>query len=377
MLSPRENLLRVLRHEMPEWIPICGHCDPYNQPHRDGMDPALAEKLGTVRWGDESTVHFSRALGLDIMDWFSGPPIRSRGDGVEVERTLEGDDAIHVWHTPRGDLREVVRRARADGTSYRVEHLLKGPDDLPALASAFEDESFEADPERAAELAQRRTLIGEDGLIAFPMPSTPLGMLVRVYAGVATTAFLCHDAPDALRDLFAVMGENYLRRARLAATFEEADVLITVDDTSTTTVSPALFECYCLDYTNRAAEVCHAAGKSYFHHSCGLIRDLLDLYRRTKMDAVHAFTVPPIGDVTVREGKTRLGPDIVIFAGLTQLFGSLDDWDAVAASVRDMFEGAAPGDNFILGLAADPEKTMADTRRLLDECRKYQTLSGS
>ena len=32
MISGRENLIRVFRHEMPEWIPVSGHCDPDNQP---------------------------------------------------------------------------------------------------------------------------------------------------------------------------------------------------------------------------------------------------------------------------------------------------------------------------------------------------------
>ena len=32
MTTPRENLLKVFRHETPGWIPITGHIDPYNQP---------------------------------------------------------------------------------------------------------------------------------------------------------------------------------------------------------------------------------------------------------------------------------------------------------------------------------------------------------
>ena len=68
MLTPRENLLTMLRHERPEWTPIGGHVDPYNQPNQRGMDPVLAEKLAHVCWSDESTVAFSRYLGLDITD---------------------------------------------------------------------------------------------------------------------------------------------------------------------------------------------------------------------------------------------------------------------------------------------------------------------
>jgi len=371
MLTPRENLLRVLRHEAPEWIPICGHVDPYNQPSRVGMEPTLAAKLSQVKWGDESTIVFSRYLGIDIMDWYGRVPYRVVRRRVAVEQKREGDDTITIWHTPLGDLREVSRRCRAEGTSYRVEHLLKSAADLPVLACIFEDEEFEVDPVGVAALANRLALIGEDGVLAMPMPGTPLGMLIRVYAGVATTAYLYADAPAALAELFAVMEANYLRRYRMAVQYG-ADLFIGVDDTSTTAVSPAMFETYCLEYTDHVVDVCHAAGKPYFHHSCGLIRDLLGLYRQTKMDGVHAFTIPPLGDVTVCEGRRRLGPDIIIFAGLVQLFGSLADWAAVSRSVREMFRGAGDGRNFIAGLCADPCKTVAETRRLLEECRKYQ-----
>jgi uroporphyrinogen-III decarboxylase len=290
---------------------------------------------------------------------------------VTFEYKRDGADTTVIWHTPRGDLRETSRRCRDDGTSYCLEHVLKGPQDLPVLASVFEDETFELNPEHLAVLEGRRKLIGDDGIIAFPMSSTPLGMLIRAYAGVETTAYLHADAPEALRELFAVMEENFVRRTELGVQFD-GDVIITVDDTSTTTISPAMFETYCMAYTDRLADITHRAGKLYLHHSCGLIRDLLSLYRQTKMDGVHGFTIPPIGNVTVGEGRRRLGPRISIFAGLMQLCDPFDDWDAVARKVREMFEQAAPGDGFVAGLFGEPTKNMDDTRRLLDECRKYQ-----
>ena len=46
MTTRRENLMKIFRHETPEWIPVTGHCDPYNQPSREGMDPELAAAAG-------------------------------------------------------------------------------------------------------------------------------------------------------------------------------------------------------------------------------------------------------------------------------------------------------------------------------------------
>lgn len=378
MKTPRENLLCVLRHQVPEWIPVVGHCDPYNQPNREGMDPELVSELGEVRWGDTSTVAFSRYLGLDIMDWFGMPAARVRQRKVTVDQTVGGDTTTRTWHTPDGDLREVIRVCReANGvvSSNWTEHLVKGPEDLTALAAIFEDQMVEPDPEGVQRTRERRALIGDDGLILGSMDGTPLGMMYRVYSGVATLAYLWADAPDALRDCFDVMERKYLQRLNVGLQ-SEIDVVVGVDDTSTTVISPAMFEACNLDLTDTRAARAHAAGKFYFHHSCGLIRDLLPLYRRTAMDAVHAFTIPPMGNVTVAEGRKALGDRITIIAGVKQLAGPMHDRQAVREGIRRMIREADPWDHFILGVTAYPNRTMVETRFVVDACREAGQLSA-
>ncbi len=371
MTTPRENLLKIFRHETPEWIPVAGHCDPYNQPSREGMDPALVAALGEVHWGDTATVTFSRYFGLDIMDWY-GLPYRITRRNVTVESRAEGDVTTHVWHTPKGDLREVIQVCRDSSgavSSNWTEHLVKGPADLPPLASIFEDEVIEANPDAIARTHDRRKLIGEDGLILGSMDGTPLGMMFRIYSGVAALAYLWADAPNALRDCFAVMEANYLQRLKVGVQ-SDIDVVVSVDDTSTTAISPAMFEECNLALTDARVDASHAAGKIYFHHSCGLIRDLLPLYRRTKMDAVHAFTTPPLGNVTVAQGRKALGGRITIMAGVGQLAGPMDDRAAVRAGIHQMIREAAPWDHFILGLAGYPNRTVEQTKFVVDCCRE-------
>ncbi|MBM4029475.1 MAG: hypothetical protein FJ280_29370 [Planctomycetes bacterium] len=138
----------------------------------------MAKALGEVRWGDTSTVVFSRYLGLDIMDWFGMPAVRISRRNVIVESRTEGDVTANVWHTPAGDLREVTRVCRDSSgavSSNWTEHLVKEPKDLAALAATFEDEVIEPDPAGIERTRERRKLIGEDGLILGAMDGTPLG----------------------------------------------------------------------------------------------------------------------------------------------------------------------------------------------------------
>ena len=373
MISRRENLLRVFRHEMPEWIPVTGHCDPYNQPHRAGMDPDLAKKLENVHWSDESTVQLSRYMGLDIADWYSPPVTIKSGPKVREEIKTEGEDTITLWHTPAGTLRQIVRQP-VGGVEYTVEHFIKSADDLAPMAAYYENLIIEPDQSRLPELERRRALIGDDGIIMASMAGTPLSELIRKHAGVETTTYLTVDVPDMMKTLFAVMTRRQIESHSLAASLAGVDAIVGVDDTSTTTQSPAMFEEYCVDYTNRMADAVHAQGKLYIHHSCGLIKDLVGLYRQTRMDAVHALQIPPLGNITIREAKQALGDRIVIYATLNQMFGSLENWPAVCQSIREMFEGAAPGNNFLLVIGADPNVNMTTTMRFWNEVQKYQRM---
>ncbi|MCE9616085.1 MAG: hypothetical protein K8T26_17575 [Lentisphaerae bacterium] len=374
MLTRRENLLRVLRHERPAWIPVTGHCDPYNQPSHEGMDAGLRETLKKVEWCDESTVAYSRALGLDITD-FLAPPVSCTRRQVAKEVRHEGADTLTIWHTPAGDLREVSRQTRDDGTSYVREHLVKGPEDLAALAALFEDEQWSHDEALAEKIRARRALIGDDGVVMVFMPGTPLGMMYRVYTSVEALAYLWADARDDLQSLLGVMERTYMEQFRIAAA-SAADILVGMDDTSTTVISPAMFGACNLALTDARADLCHAAGKHYFHHSCGLIRDLLPLYRRTRMDAVHAYTLPTVGNATIEGGRPVLGNRITMIVS----FGMLSniEWDpaAVRATVEQMYRDAGAGDHIMFGMAGFPHRTMAQNRFLADCCREFGGLPG-
>jgi hypothetical protein len=225
----------------------------------------------------------------------------------------------------------------------------------------------------ARKITARRALIGDDGILMLFMAGTPLGMMYRVYSGVETLAYLWADARDELMHLLAVMERTYQAQFRLAAA-SDADALVGMDDTSTTAISPQMFEACNLRLTDERVDIAHAKGKFYYHHSCGLIRDLLSLYNQTRMDAVHAFSVPPVGNATVAEGRRVFGDRIAILAGLQVMANPIWNADEVRAGIRRMFEDARPGDRFQLHIAGFPHRTMAQNRFAVECCREFQRL---
>ena len=375
-ITHRENILRTFRDGISSWVPIIGHVDSYNRPGDEGMPPEIAEAATEHGWwSGHAGIAYARYLDITIAAW-TPPPLSIEQSTCETESIESVRDTIRTIHTPSGDLREVIRKAEKGAASYRVEHLLKGPDDLARLAEVFAGEHIVLDEEQRTLIETRADDVGEGGILISPMPGTPLGMLIRIYAGPETTAYLHADAPEALGDLFSVMERNYRQRYELGAA-TPIDAFLGMDDTSTNTESPSMFREYCLGYTDRIADIVHRNDAMYWHHSCGLIHDLLPIYRESRMDAVHAFTEPPTGNVFLDEGRELLGDRIGIVAGLRIMEHPLADRKHAAEVVRGVFERASRGVRFGLCLTAFQHLTMEQIRWFRDESAQYQLPAGS
>ena len=368
MATKRENLLRTLRNEPADYIPIVVACDPYNQPSREGMPAKLAEQLGEVRWKDNSPVTLARWLDLEV-SVRSAPPIRGRSTRSRQRQERVGDEHHIIITTPSGEIREVRRQGHAGAADYAVKRFVETEADLKVFAEFMADQTFEIVLAEVATVSERLRFVGNDGMLAISMPGTPLGMMVRVYSGVEALAYFCADCPDTLASTLEIVSDNYLRQLRLLADVP-ADAVWSVDDTSTTAISPAMFETYEMGHIDRAATEVQRQGKLYLHHSCGLIRDLLGLYRRTRMDVVDAVNPPPMGNTPIDVALEQLGPDIAIIAAMPQLRIDPFDHDEVRRSLDESFAQAGDGRNLVLGMAGEQNRTIADMEFLVAECRK-------
>ena len=367
----RANILATLRDGDPAWIPLIGHVDSYNRPGEAGLPRSIADAASEHGWwSGHAGIEYARCLNITIAAW-TAPPLTLSQTMCEKETHEEGGDTINVIHTPRGDLREVNRQAANGAASYRIEHFLKTPDDLSKLASVFEGEHSTIDEAKRRDVEHRAREVGEDGILISPMPGTPLGMLIRIYAGPETTTYLHADAPESLNDLFIAMERSYSEQLALASS-TPIDAFLGMDDTSTNTESPSMFRDHCLEYTNRVSEIVQANESMYWHHSCGLIHDLLPIYRESRMDAVHAFTEPPTGDVQLDEGRSLLGDQIGIVAGLRLMEHPISDREFAAHAIQRLFERAVAGRRFCLCLTAFQHLTMEEISWLREECGKYQ-----
>lgn len=340
MISPRENLLQTLRCENPQWIPVCPYLFPNENP-TEGIPGELEQVFAAP--GTElgqSIMELGAYLGAsDYM--LPVPPaatLVSDTCPAQTERTAPGT-LITTLHTPRGDLRQ-VSQTFPGYPGLTTERYLKNLDDAHRLIEYFRSLRVELVPGAVTAARQVREQVGDQGVVFCRTFGTPLGMCYRVYASITDLLYLIADHPHVAGQLFATMEEKYLEAYGLMLReVPEIDAFLGMDDTSTTLVSPDLFRSCNVDLTNTRADLCHAHGRIYLHHSCGLLRTLLPVYRETRVDGVDAFTTPPIGDVGYADGRQLLGPRYSLVSSLAGGLASVDD-GAVRGLVAERFHDA-------------------------------------
>jgi uroporphyrinogen-III decarboxylase len=95
-----------------------------------------------------------------------------------------------------------------------------------------------------------------------------------------------------------------------------AQVFISWEDSSTTNVSPVLFDRYIAPDLNRWGGVIHDAGKLLLHHACGHVRALLPTMAKEHVDAIESLSPPPTGNVEIWDARQTLGPEMGLIGGI-------------------------------------------------------------
>ncbi len=282
-------------------------------------------------------------------------PVETHLRGVDREVRTEGDATRVTYHTPKGSLTcafrytEEMRRAGATIT-WIEEHVLKGPEDLPALEYLF------ANLEVVRRYDQYRTWqawVGESGIAAAYGNSgaSPLHHVLHDLMEPMALFLALHDYPDRLRGLTESM-ERWFRELVLALVESPAEVVFLGANYDEVITYPPLFEEHILPWLADAAEQAHRHGKLLLTHTDGENQRLLPLYRRAGFDIADSLCPAPMTKLTLAESIAEL-PGVTIWGGLpsiAMLEDSLSDGD-FARLVEETVELARGRSHLILGIA--------------------------
>lgn len=368
-LSSRERLLRVLRREEPDRIPIYmfyprerygSYVDVYTLPV---YQPVVEHIRRHSDWLDRRHV--------------DSPFLYTAAAAVESGTTAQGNVQVSrmVVHTPYGPLCQEARLGADASAHWVTQHLLETLEDLDKLlAIPYEP----ATPDLAAYHAAAQRL-GDDGLMMMDL-GTPVGFLDG-HASPETLACWIATDLDALVRFLDVLFERQYRFVEEAIRRGAGPVFFVTGSefVAPPLASPTAFDLLFTRYSRPLFELIHRYGGYAIVHHHGRARAVLEAIVAAGADGIHPIEEPPVGDMPLAAAKRLL-------AGRACIVGSVQ-YDDLARLPDDEFESlvrrqireAAPGGGYIAAPTAGPYEASITPRqvrnliRLIDLVRQWGT----
>jgi uroporphyrinogen-III decarboxylase len=285
-------------------------------------------------------------LGLDVRC----SVYKASMPNVRTERRESGDYVYTTYHTPVGDLSSKTRtglKFQLPGGSAIVEHPVKGVEDIGPLKFMIEDTAYEPEYDDYRQLEEE---LQGDGIVTTGSDYTPLMKIIIRYMGFRTFALMLTRHPEAIEGLIEALDRKQVEMIRIIAD-SPARIVRLGDNVDGVFISPALFERHLLPYYNKYADMLKDKGKTVTSHMDGRLRVLKGLIARTRLDAIEAFTPPPMGDLPPREAKEAWGDKVVWMNFPEAVF--LRSADEIRDFTMGLLEEIAPGKGYIIGITED------------------------
>ena len=237
-----------------------------------------------------------------------GSPFQEITPGIEVIETSQPDSAlVRRTVTPWGTLEASFRQGHP--LAYPVNSL----DELRILKNIWLATRYEETGAAwEARYSAADATIGESGIYAHFITSSPVQRLIEYEMGLVNFYSLLHDHRTEMEELLDIMQARWLESVAILARRTPAQVIIPVENTSTTLISPSLYARYSLPQISAFVDLVHAHGKKAVIHMCGWLKHLLPMLHETGLDGIHALTPPPVGDTPFELAMDALGDRVTL-----------------------------------------------------------------
>jgi hypothetical protein len=331
MLTSRQRLLAMLRHEQPDRYPWAPLLDPY---FMQGLPAEVAER---------GIPAFLRSIGADIFLRHC-PFVETTLDDVTVAEARDGDRITRTITTPLGPISETSLHIAGAETDFITDYFIKTPEDYERVIYYIDHQRAVPRYEQTQETIDE---LGEDGVVQIGAGSPPLTGFFR-YLSQEQVIFEFHDHPERLDRLAAHHHAFQLEMCRLAAAAPAEVVIAYSADITTRLISPRMFERYALPYLQECAAILHAAGKLFIIHTCGDVRALLPMMRASGIDGIDSLSEPPLGNTPFEVAMDVLGDSVCLIGGVSPVVLANGSPAELRAHVLDLFHRVPHRRNLLL-----------------------------
>ncbi len=312
-MTSRERLLAALHGELPDRL-------PWAPEFNESFCARIFEEVPGRGYAPENAyIEACRRMRAECFGRVDAVEVSY--PNVEIVEQRDGDEVTRTFRTPGGELTLKARVIHEiGGAEMEYEHMIRTVADLRAYTEMYRTAVYQTRPEF---VKSRHAAMGEHGVYSIFGPPTPLLDIIMFQVRLPNVYFLMDDHPAEMEEMLAVMHQRNCEYYELAASMP-GDVVRPFEDTSTTLVSPDLYRRYCLKQLQDYRDICHAHGKLFVPHMCGLLKGVLPELAETAIDGIEALTPPPLGDCPIGLAREKLGPKVTLIGGFdpTQFVGA-------------------------------------------------------
>ncbi|MBR2968861.1 MAG: hypothetical protein IKC36_03370 [Clostridia bacterium] len=348
-MNGRERFLIALNNGKPDRLPCQVHSwmKYYLNTYLNGMDEYQAYEyfdMDPVIYAVPNLIYSER----DLKNW--AEEYKSFGVDADGQERFE-----FVYHTPEGDL--TVKGARNKFTSWETEHMIKTESDFE-LFKKYYPVPIKADWSPIIE-AKRR--IGDKGIVRtwcqnYGQPGVWQSLTCLI--GTENAIFKAIDEPDWTHYALKVISEKSLKTIENMGKIEADLVENGGGSASSTVISPAIHEEFCLPYDKLQHDAIHRQGALVVYHLCGGLMPLLEIAQKNGMDALETMTPASMGgDCRMEEAAQRIGDSVAFIGGFDQNEGlERGNKQFIESEVQRLFKAKSnggyiccPSDHFFFG----------------------------
>ena len=345
-MTNRERVLAIADGKSPDRIPWIPRPSVWHTAHsRFGTLPEYLQGL--------SLREVEHALRMGTSAREGQIFTTEQGGDVEIGTRDEGVLQVTEYRTPAGTVTTGHRTSaehEAIGIgALEIEHMIKGPADFDAVEYLIEHTHYHPCYDRYLEYEVE---IGDDG---YPLVSTgdcPFHHFLQKLAGYELGYYLLTDHGDRVERLLAKMEEVDRERKWALVAESPARLILNGVHFDSMMTPPPLFEKYITPYYRDFSDLLHEAGKVLALHADNDSSLILEQIRDAGYDMAETFTTQPQANCTLAQAKQVWQDDVIIWGAVPSVI--LEETYSEAEFeryMREIFETAAPGDAFILGVA--------------------------
>lgn len=193
--------------------------------------------------------------------------------------------------------------------------MVKTKEDFKTLIYINEDRRLEPDLQYFdrdnAELGERGLLVPVIGTET----KSSFQSLFEHWVGTEELVYAMADYSEVVEECLAAMYKNALKSVEISVQ-SGAEAFISWEDSSTTNISPQLFEKYIAPEITQWNRAIHSVGKHYLLHACGYIAALVPIMKNMGIDMIESASPPPTGNIEPWEVSEMLPDHIGVIGGI-------------------------------------------------------------